>query len=187
MADIITQEDLIKLKEAKEKAMDDTTPFPLMKDGNLAVVGDANKTEIKKHDFVISFIFPDENGEYQKKDVEYKDVFLKPRQAVTVQRLMTALMPLIYKVKEDGAIAEMDDDEMLEVLRMYEGNVIDQIYRLVAVVLGVNNELVDFMDPTSVLTAFHKIMKLFPDMIKASDSFFELFSGKKKEAPSNNG
>lgn len=187
MADIITQEQLIQLREAKDKAMEDTTPFPVMKDGNLAVVGDANKTEVNKHDFTLTFIIPDENGVYQRKDVEYKDIFLKPRQAVTVQRLITALMPLFYKVQEDGGITELDDDEMLEVLRMYEGNVIDQVYRLVAVVLGVHSELVDYMDPVSVLAAFHKIMVLFPDMIKASDSFFELFSGKKIAEPSKNG
>lgn len=187
MADIITQEQLVKLKEAKEKAMEDTTPFPVMKDENLAVVGDANKTEINRHDITLTFVIPDENGKYWKKDVEYKGVYLKPRQAVTVQRLMTALQPLFYKVKENGSVEDMTDDEMLEVARLYEGNVIDQIYRLVSAVLGVDERLVDYIEPTSALNAYHQIMMQYPDLVKASDSFFELLSGKTMKSPSMNG
>lgn len=173
MADIITQEQLLMLKEAKDKAMEDTTPFPVVKDGTLAVVGDANKTEVNKHDFMLSFIIPNKDGKYEKKIVEYKDIWLKPRQAVTVQRLMTALQPLFYKVQENGSVEELSDDEMLEVARLYEGNVLDQIYRLVSLVLGVDEKLVDFIDPTSALEAYQKIMLSYPDLQKASDSFFE--------------
>lgn len=187
MEELFTEEKIIQLKEAREKAMEDTTPFPVMKDGDLAVVGDANKTEVKKHDFVLRFIIPDENGEYKPVDIKYEDVWVKPRHSVTVQRLMTALQPLFYKVQENGKISEMSSDEMLEVVRLYEQNVIDQIYRLVAVVLGVNDELVDFIEPASVIKAFNKIMLLFPDMVKASDGFFGLSSSKKTKNPSKEG
>lgn len=186
MADIITQEQLIKLREAKEAANESDIPFPIVKDGDIAVVGDANKTELNKHDFTLTFIVPNGEGAYEKKDVEYKDVWLKPRQAVTVQRLMTALQPLFYKVAESGDVENLSDEEMLEVAQMYEGTVIDQIYHLVAVVLGVDERLVDYIEPESALEAFHKIMLSFPDLLKASDSFFGFLSGKKKE-PSNNG
>lgn len=185
MAELFTEEKIIQLKEARERAMEDTTPFPVMKDGDLAVVGDANKTEINKHNFQLAFVLPDEDGNYQKKVVEYKDIYLKPRHAVTVQRLMTALQPLFYRVKADGSVEDYTDEEMLEVARLYEGNVLDQIYRLVALVLGVNERLVDFIDPTSALEAYQKIMLSYPDLEKASDSFFELSSGKMK-GPSRN-
>jgi len=185
MADIITQEKLLELREAKEKANESDVPFPIMKDGDLAVVGDANKTEINKHDFTLRFIFPSEGG-YEAKEVEYKDVWLKPRQAVTVQRLMTALQPLFYKIQENGDLEDLSDDEMMEVVTQYEGTVLDQLYHLVAAVLGVDERLVDYIEPNSALEAYHKIMLSFPDLVKASDSFFEFLSGKKK-APSNNG
>lgn len=186
MAEIFTEDKIIQLKEAREKAMEDTTPFPVMKDGDLAVVGDANKTEINKHDFKLTFLAPNKDGEYEEKVVEYKDVWLKPRQAVTVQRLMTALQPLFYKIKENGSVAELTNDEMLEVVKQYEGNVLDQIYYLVAVVLGVNEQLIDYIEPNSALAAFHQIMLSFSDVVKASDSFFEFLFGKKK-VPSKNG
>ena len=185
MAELFTEDKIIQLNEAREKAMEDTTPFPVMKDGDLAVVGDANKTEINKHDFVLSFIVPSGNG-YETKNVEYKDVWLKPRQAVAVQRLMTALQPLFYKVGENGSLQDLTDDEMLDVVKQYEGNVLDQIYHLVAVVLYVDERLVDYIEPNSALEAYHKIMLSYPDMVKASDSFFEFLSGKKK-GPSRNG
>ena len=187
MAEVLTEEKIIQLKEARDKAMEDTTPFPLMKDGNLAVVGDANKTEIVKHDFVLTFIVPDENGIYVKKDVLYKDVWIKPRHAVTVQRLMTALQPLFIKQEESGPFTELPPEEMLQIAEMYEGDVIDQVYRLVAAVIGVDERLVDFMDPESVMDAFVQIMPLYADMAKASDSFFGLSSGKKTKNPSNEG
>lgn len=186
MADIITQEKLIELREAKAAADKSDIPFPIVKDGNIAVVGDANKTDLNKHDFILTFVVPDENGEYHEKSVEYKGIWLKPRHAVTVQRLMTALQPLFYKVKPDGSLEDYTDEEMLEVAEVYEGNVIDQIYRLVAVVLGVDERLVDFIAPDSALEAFHKIMLSYPDLVKASDSFFGYSSGK-KTVPSNNG
>lgn len=186
MADIITQEQLIQLREAKEAANESDIPFPIVKDGDIAVVGDANKTELNKHDFSLTFIVPNKEGEYVKKTVEYKGIWLKPRQAVTVQRLMTALQPLFYKISENGDVQSLSDEEMLEVAQIYEGNVIDQIYRLVSVVLGVDERLVDFIEPESALEAFHQIMMSFPDLLKASDSFFGFLSGKKKE-PSNNG
>ena len=186
MADIITQEKLLELREAKDKANESDIPFPIVKGDDIAVVGDANKTELNKHDFKLDFVIPDENGEYQRKTVEYKDVFLKPRQAVTVQRVMTALMPLFFKVGESGKVEDLSDQEMLEVVKMYEGDVLDQIYHLVASVLGVDDRLVDYIDPTSVLEAYHQIMVAFPDLIKASESFFGLFPGMKK-APSKNG
>lgn len=182
MAEVFTEDKIIQLKEAREKAMEDTTPFPVMKDGDLAVVGDANKTEINKHDFILTFIVPNEDGHYVKRDVEYKNVYLKPRQAVTVQRLMTALQPLYSKVKPGGTVEDYTEEEMMQLAIAYEGTVLDQIYRLVAVVLGVNDELVDFIDPESAVDAYHKIMKQFPDMVKASDSFFGLSSAKKTNA-----
>lgn len=184
MAEIFTEDKIIQLKEAREKAMEDTTPFPVMKDGDLAVVGDANKTEINKHDFVLTFIVP-EGGGYKEKIVEYKDVWLSPRRAVAVQRLMTALQPLFYKVGEGGKIQDLSEDEMLDVVVKYEGDVLDQLYHLVATVLGVDERIADFIEPNSALNAFHQIMLSYPDLLKASDSFFAFLSGK-ETGPSKN-
>ena len=187
MADIITEEKLIQLREAKNKAMESDIPFPIVKGDDIAVVGDANKTELNAHDFTLTFVIPDENGEYQKRNVEYKNIYLKPRQAVTVQRLMTALQPLFYKINEVGDLQDLSNEEMIEVANLYEGNVLDQLYHLVAVVLGVDERLVDYIDPDSAVEAYHKIMRMFPDLVKASDSFFGLSSGKKTKNPSNEG
>ena len=183
MAEVLTEDKIIQLNEAREKAMEDTTPFPVMKDGDLAVVGDANKTEIKKHDFTINFILPDDNGDYHEYTKEYKDVYLKPRQAVTVQRLMTALQPLYAKIKPGGKVEDYTPEEMIELANAFEGQVLDQLYRLVGYVLGVNDELVDYIAPDSVIEAYRKIMILYPDMVKASESFFGSSSGKKEIRP----
>lgn len=172
MAEVLTEEKIIQLKEARDKAMEDTTPFPVLKDGNLAVVGDANKTEINKQNFTLTFVVPDETGEYKERVVEYKDVFIRPRHAVTIQRLMTALQPLYSKIKPGGNIEDYTQEEMIELASAFEGQVMDQLYRLVGFVLGVNEELVDFIAPNSVIDAYRKIMVQYSDMVKASESFF---------------
>lgn len=183
MAELFTEDKIIQLKEAREKAMEDTTPFPVMKDGDLAVVGDANKTEINKHDFIINFVVPDDDGTYHEHSVKYENVYLKPRQAVTVQRLMTALQPLYSRVKPDGTVEDYTSEEITELVSAFEGQVTDQLYRLVGYVLGVNDELIDYMAPSSVMEAYKKIMAMYPDMVKASESFFGSSSGKTKTNP----
>lgn len=183
MAEVFTEKKIIQLKEARDKAMEDTTPFAVMKDGDIAVVGDANKTEITKQDFTLVFLIPGDDGKYHEHPVAYKDIYLKPRQAVTVQRLMTALQPLFSKVKPGGDIEDYTQEEMIELANEFEGQVMDQLYHLVGYVLGVNKELVDFITPNSVLEAYGKIMVAYADMTKASESFFGSSSGKKKTNP----
>ena len=55
MENTITQEELMKMKEAADKASESTIPFPIVKDGNVAVAGDPNKTELNKQEFEIDF------------------------------------------------------------------------------------------------------------------------------------
>lgn len=186
MADIITQEKLIELREAATKAQESTIPFPIVKDGDMAVVGDANKTELNKHDFDIDFLIPGEDGEYVSKTVQYNDVYLKPRHAVTVQRAMTSIMPMLYKIKPGGSVEEYTDEELQEVANTYEGNVLEQIYYLVSVVLGIDTRLIEWAVPDSIMKAFHKIMQSYPDLVKASESFFGSSSSKKTKGPSKN-
>lgn len=175
MADIIREEDLLKMKEATEKAAESTIPFPIVKDGNVAVVGDANKTEINKRDFEITFRIPDPNSEtgYVTKKVEYKDVYPKPRQAPTIERLFTSLMPLFYKVKEDGSVQDYTQEELIELVdSINSSGAYDIMYEIVAATLGINEELVDYMTPKCVLESTFKIIKVFPDMVNAGEAFF---------------
>lgn len=172
MANILREEDLLKMKESVDKAADSTIPFPIVKDGDIAVVGDVNKTELNKHDFKIAFRVPNGEGGHTTREVEYKDVYLTPRRSVTASRLITSMMPLFRKVKENGDISEYSDAEMREMVDEMDDNVIDLMYKLVATVVGVNDELADFMIPKSVLDAVLQILKDYPDLVNTGDAFF---------------
>lgn len=58
----ITQEEILKIKDAMKKAEESESPFPILKDGELAVVGDVNDIGKKKHDYTIKFRFPESWG-----------------------------------------------------------------------------------------------------------------------------
>lgn len=172
MAEIISQEELLKMKEVVDRAANDDTPFPIVKDGNVAVAGDPNKTALNKTDFKISFRIPNGKGEYITRDVEYKDVYLTPRRALTASRLVTSLMPLFRNAKQDGSISDYTDEEMIVLVHSLDENVIDLMYKLVAAVVGVDEELTEYMIPKSVLDAILKIFIVYPDLVNTGDAFF---------------
>ena len=172
MENVLREEDLLKIKDAADRAADSTIPFPIVKNGNVAVAGDVNKTEINKQNFIISFRIPDGRGGYLTKEVEYKDVYLTPRRALTASRLVTSLMPLFKKAKQDGSIEDYTDEELHQMVDMMDENVIDLMYKLVASVVGVNEELSEFMIPKSVLDAVQKIFYVYPDLVNTGDAFF---------------
>ena len=172
MENTITQEELMKMKEAADKASESTIPFPIVKDGNVAVAGDPNKTELNKQEFEIDFRVPDGNGGYVTKTVKYEDVYLTPRRALTASRLITSLVPLFRKANKDGSVSDYTDDEMRDLVKAMDENVIDLMYKLVASVIGINADLVDFMIPVSVLNAVYKIFKVYPDLVNTGEAFF---------------
>ena len=54
----IKPEDMLKLSAQIKKAEEDTTPYAVVAGEEIHVVGDANKTEVKKHDYTVRFRFP---------------------------------------------------------------------------------------------------------------------------------
>lgn len=174
MDKVLTQEDLLKIKDAATKASESTIPFPIVKDGNVAVVGDANKTELNKHDFQIAFCIPDPMSDsgYSTKVVEYKDVYPKPRHASEIERLATMLMPIIHKAKADGTVEDYSQEELVELAKELNEGAYDLMYQLVAKVVGIHEDLIDYMTPKTVVESTLKIFICYPDMINAGEAFF---------------
>ena len=178
----MNQEDLLKgyqeIKEGIEDATQDDTPFIVSKDDQLSVVGDANKTEINKHDFKIVFKLPEGAVDGKKvnggvlKEVEYKDVFIAPRRATKVTSAICRLLPYFRKVSEDGNIEDYDAEDIFKLVGDWNDEIIDTMYYVVATFLDVDERLVDYMQPSSVLKAVVQIIKEYPEVINESDVFF---------------
>lgn len=176
------QEELLKtyneVKDGIDKAVDDPTPFPIVKDEKISVVGDANETQIKSYDFKITFEFPKgtvegretENG--VEKDIEYKNVFITPRRRPKTVSSMAKLYPFFQKISDKGGLEEFSPMEVAELLAENGEDFIDGAYDLVAKVLDVDPEIADFMKFESVMAATTQIFTSYPDLVNEAGNFF---------------
>lgn len=177
----MTQDELLKtydeLNDRLEAAPDSPVPFPVVKDEKMSVVGDANETEINKRDFVIEFRFPEgiANGEKVAggvlKRVEYKNVFITPRRSGKVVASLCRLLPFFRKLAEDGEHS-FTREEVEEILALYGDEFIDNMYDLVAKVLQIDENLVDYMTQKSVINASVKIFTDYPEVLNEAEAFF---------------
>lgn len=178
----MTQEELLKIKGGLDEAEESTTPFAIVDDSTLTVVGDANDTAVVMSDYEINFRIPKKDADgkiqYSIQTIEYKDVFITPRMDTKVIKLITKLIPYFRKPKEDGTVGEYTQDELAEIIENMEDEIFDIMYDLVACVLNVDASLVDFMMPDSVLEAVAKIIRTYPSSVNAGDTFFGSSSAK---------
>lgn len=172
----MNQEDYKKIKDAIDSAQDSVVPFPVMDGDELAVVGDANETQISKHDFKMHFRVPIEEDGKRKivmKEVEYKDLYITPRQDIKIVQLITELLPYFRKANPDGTVKEYSDEELWKILTDMEQEIFDLMYELVGMFLGVDKSLRDFMVPGDVLECVHMIFAEYKEVVNESDTFFE--------------
>ena len=178
----MNQDELLKgyeeIKHGIDDAIESDTPFLVVKGDKTSVIGDANKTDINKRDFNIVFKFPEGTTDGQKvdggvlKEIEYKNVFISPRKATKVTSAICRLLPYFRKVGEKGEIEDYSAEEIFEIVAEWSDDMIDTMYHVVATVLGVDERLVDYMQPSSVLKALVKIVREYPEVINESDVFF---------------
>ena len=161
----ITQDELLKIKEAAKKAEESERPFPVLKDGELAVVGDVNDIETKPHDYIVTFSFPDSLGiegkhkdGYTLKEVEYKDIYVRPQDAFPISRRLMELMPIFNKINEDGSLEERSDEELASVIMQINDEVVDTCYSIVARFLKVDESIAGYMQPVSVFATVAKLI-----------------------------
>ena len=175
----MTQEDLLRIREAMDKAQDDTTPFKVIKDDQIAVVGDPNNTEVKKFDYKITFVFPDPHdmSVIREHEMEFKNVWVTPRQNPRIVALVTKLMPYFRKALPDGTVGEYTPQEANEIIANMEDEILDLMYKLVGSVLKVDKDLWDNMRLDSVLQAFLQILNNMPELANEADTSFQGNSG----------
>lgn len=134
--DKFTINDWLDINKSLEKAREDDTPHAVLNNGNLAVVGDANKTEVKKVDYQIKFRFEEGElqaypknakkvGKYIMFTIDFEDIHINPRKdmllvesALGIYPIITALTnvvdtrnsQIVEMLKQVGAEYTKDDD-----------------------------------------------------------------------------
>lgn len=190
--EMIKMEQLDELKQAIKEAEKDDTPYIGIKDDELHVLGDPNKTEIKPADYVVHFAFPntqefrakaelhgDEigketaDGRYFKVTRTYPNVYLTPRRIAGVVSAMAQLEAFLLKVTENGEIREMNEEEMRMILSGLYNELSDAVYDVVATVLRIPYDEIDFMLPMSAVRNAVQIYLNNPSAVNETDLFFD--------------
>lgn len=181
---MLTQDEFLKnyqdVKSAMDKAEEDVTPFAVVNDSKLSVIGDPNKTQVKQNDYVLTFRFPPSmNVEGRKTargievDMTFKDIFIKPRDDMDIVRLLVNILPYFRKVEEDGTVTELGRDDIFNIIGSLSDEIINAMVDLVAKVCGVDERLKDYITPLSVMQTVAKIIGDFPELENEADTFFE--------------
>ena len=173
----MTEQEYTTIEEAFKKAEEDTTPFVVIS-GNkedVVVAGDANKTEINKHDFEMKFRVPQEkNGIVSYKIItkEFKGVYITPRQDTKIVKMLVKLIPYFKKIEKTGDVTELSAEEKRAIFESLDDEVYDAMYDVTASVLGIDKQLRDYMMPGQVLKAVAQIIEQYPEVINEADTFF---------------
>lgn len=194
--EMISVDQLEGFKGAIEEARKDETPYIGIKDDELHVLGDPNKTEIKPADYTVSFSFPntkewrdrckangDEIGETTKDERyffatrKYGNVYLSPRRIGAVVSILACIESLLYKITENGDLKELTREEMHSVLQTLNGQMLDEVYELVATVLRIPFDEMEWLLPLNTCMVAVQIAYNNPSPVNEADLFFDIEPG----------
>jgi len=181
--DKISTIELVDINEKLKKTEEDSTPYASIQDQKISVLGDANKTEVKKADYSIRFRIPQHAlaekpaaakiiGEYYIIDMTYEDISLNPRNDLKIMAAIAEMLPFFNDLKENGEIDSLSGEEMVKRLAYAGDQVIEGIYNLVAAFLNVGEELKFFMTGASVIGALATMIDTHPEVFNEADVFF---------------
>ncbi len=189
--EMVSIEQLGELKGAIEKAREDDTPYIGIKDEELHILGDPNKTEVKSADYVVHFAFPNtdewkaratsmgdkigkttDDGRYFLATRKVKNVYLSPRRMGAVVSTLAQIESFLYKITDNGEIKELSYDEMVSLATVMNGELSDATYELVATVLRIPYEEMEWMLPLNTIENAVKIALNNPSAVNEADLFF---------------
>ena len=190
--EMVNVDQLDELKGAIEKAREDDTPYIGIKDDELHVLGNPNKTEIKPADYVVHFAFPNteefrakaqadgdeigkttEDGRYFLAKRIYKNVYLTPRRMGAAVSTLAQIESFLYKITENGEIKELSNDETQALLTVMNGELSDATYELVATVLRIPYDEMEWMLPLNTIENAVRIAVNNPSAVNEADLFFD--------------
>lgn len=184
----MTIEQFIEMKKKMDEAENDTTPYAVAENDDISVVGDVNNTEIKKHEYVIQFAYP--NNEFWKERINregakilketenyigvekrYKDVWIPPRVYTAVQTAFAEVYQFFNVATEDGNVRDLTNEEIVEALRILNQTMVESMCHAVATVLRIEPEEEQCMLPTSTMVTILLMIEDFPEVINGMDFF----------------
>lgn len=189
--EILNIDQIQELKGAMEEARKDDTPYMAMDGDSLHVFGNPNKTEVRASDYTVKFVFPNtdewkkraqsngdkigretEDGRYFLCERTYKGVFLSPRNIGNAVSALVRIEQFIYDVTENGELRELTLQEMQGLMEVMNHELTDATYELVAAVLRIPYNEIEWMLPLNTIENAVKIAYNNPSAINEGDIFF---------------
>ena len=180
---MLTEKDLVRIQNEMREAEKDDTPFLVMNDDEIGVVGDANEVKDKSFDASIVFRFPKsylskidgavEAGNYCLAEIEYKNCKITAQMDIPLLSAFMILEPFLQEVSKDGESEMRETEELEAIVRDNVANrkILNAIYDVVAIVCGVDDELKSAMYYESVFETFWTILRTFPEVLNESYFF----------------
>lgn len=178
----ITPQEMLKIRDDFKKAQEDTTPHVGVANDEMFVIGDATKTENKKHDYTAVMRYPREWAEYVPKDsivdlkqgyvmfeMEFKNVFIKPRNDIKVIANIAQVLPFFEKLNDDGGITDYTNEELIQLALDVDQEILDGIYAIIAAFLDIDTETSEHIMWQSALGLMSAFMRDFPEAFNEAD------------------
>lgn len=183
MDEKITQEQYLKLLKNVDEAENDTTPYVGVINNEVVIEGDPNETFVQKQNYTARFLFPKEMASafpdaedvghgYVRAEIEYKDVFPDAMNNLKYTSAMARMMPFYRKLEESGSVEKLSTDEAIDLFASLSDQVIEALYHLVQVVLGIDDKLIGYLAPGSAINIASRIVQDFPSIVNEGDLFF---------------
>ena len=181
----ITREEFEELKRKFDEAESDDTPFAVVANDEIGIVGDPDKTEMKKGEYTVKFGFPNTEewkAQIDPKDIfketenyigverTFKDVFISPRRHSAVLAAFTELYAFFNYITDDGEVRDLTEEEIPHALVILDNN-IDAVFKAVGSILGLDEAVYECMIPVSASTTLVKMVADFPEIINETDFF----------------
>lgn len=182
-----------ELQGAIKEAREDDTPYIGIKNDEIHVQGNPNKTEIKPADYVVYFAFPNneeyktrakrnndqfiklsDDGRYAIYLRKFNNVYLTPRRISSVISAMAQLEQFLFRITDNGEVKDLTYEELQNVMLAFNGELSDSVYDVVATVLRIPYDEMEFMLPLNTIENAVKIVVNNPSAINEADLFFDL-------------
>ena len=178
--------DLVEIRDEMKEAQKDDTPFPLITQDGMKVIGDVNQTETKKYSYTVRFRFTKDRAKalgFTDDDISktignfvivshtFEDVSIQARRDLELVSAISHIYPYFYKLNEDKKLEERTDDELAKIAVELAKDIGDDLYDLAASLLDLNDEFRDSMLWNDVIALCKRLPLDFPEVINETEGF----------------
>lgn len=177
MSDVI---DLSEIQKAFEDANQDDTPIAVSTPSGSQVIGDPVKQGITQpKDYEMVFYLPIVNGKAPQgaeivldgkayvQRVKAKEKFISQRIGRKVRSYASTIAMAFTKFREDGTSEVFTSADLMEVYMLFDDDVIDACEKMIVTVLGVSEDLIQYITDES-------LMHTCSELIKNNPAFFQV-------------